>query len=588
MVWNHTSVFSAPLVLSSPFRLYNELTHEYTKPGYNFSMRHYITFAAILPIAVLIVLTSISPAYPDFVDDRLAAFKKNYTDDINAKKDAVKKLAPIDDPRLIEAIVIAYSDEPSRDTVDIDTVYRLADEALETVRSELVAAEMHKQLSHKHWRVRARLTRMLGVLAFPASRDVLLKLGKTEKDERVLVELSEALGRFKDASVVEFLQKTAMRPANTDIGMRAIVSLSDTGLPEGMKAIEEIMNANSAHEMIRAEALYWFCKNSPQQIRSVVTAALNDKSPAMQVMACDIIAHKKLDGFDSKLTELLSAPQWQLRVAATEACGELKVANASAKIIEAWKKAGNADRYGVAAHGALLKITGKSFGPRWEYWDNWHAANKDTPKAPAEKEGEYISYHGIQIRSNNICFVFDRSGSMRERVKNKSGYLGEGSMPLDETRMGHIKGELISSIRKLTNESKFNLVAFDHRLAPWKKEQVPASDSNKADAIRWVTGQEAKGWTNVFDSLMLGIGRLDDRKTGKMNWNNGPDTVVVLSDGWPSAGTYVDSGRFLWEVRRMNRLRRIVIHTVGIAEECDRLLEPLALENRGTFRKIAE
>ena len=60
------------------------------------------------------------------------------------------------------------------------------------------------------------------------------------------------------------------------------------------------------------------------------------------------------------------------------------------------------------------------------------------------------------------------------------------------------------------------------------------------------------------------------------------DTIFFLSDGQPTAGLYVDASDILRAVREANRLRKMVIHTIGIGEHQLELMTRLAHENGGT------
>jgi hypothetical protein len=61
------------------------------------------------------------------------------------------------------------------------------------------------------------------------------------------------------------------------------------------------------------------------------------------------------------------------------------------------------------------------------------------------------------------------------------------------------------------------------------------------------------------------------------------DTVFFLSDGRPSWGKHIDTEDILREVRAVNELRKVVIHTIAIGEFHKAFMKRLAVENGGVF-----
>ena len=57
------------------------------------------------------------------------------------------------------------------------------------------------------------------------------------------------------------------------------------------------------------------------------------------------------------------------------------------------------------------------------------------------------------------------------------------------------------------------------------------------------------------------------------------DTVFFLSDGRPTIGDYVDPDDILREIKSLNDLRRVVIHTIAIGEFQKDFMERLAAQN---------
>jgi Mg-chelatase subunit ChlD len=60
--------------------------------------------------------------------------------------------------------------------------------------------------------------------------------------------------------------------------------------------------------------------------------------------------------------------------------------------------------------------------------------------------------------------------------------------------------------------------------------------------------------------------------------------IILISDGKPTVGAVLDPERIREEVRALNRLRRIVIHTVGVGKDQNvDFMRRLAEDNNGTY-----
>ena len=96
----------------------------------------------------------------------------------------------------------------------------------------------------------------------------------------------------------------------------------------------------------------------------------------------------------------------------------------------------------------------------------------------------------------------------------------------------------------------------------------------KADAARFVSRMEGRGWTNLYDAMAYAFACRE------------VDSIYLYSDGGASKGTFVAAREIL---ERLNRFRRIVIHTVEVPGRTNpadnrRLLESLSARTGGTSR----
>ncbi len=284
-------------------------------------------------------------------------------------------------------------------------------------------------------------------------------------------------------------------------------------------------------------------------------------------------------------------------------------------------------RLRMEAADALVAITDFDFGDNQKMWrEKWDQLKKMGFKIPSDEEiakrkrkrVEYsrkykkfkgiVTYHGIPTTSRRLLFVIDISGSMADFVVDREKFREGGYKSFEKLEI--VKTELIRTVENLKSNTFFNILAFATKVKKWKKKLVKANILNKSSAISWVkalrpigasgpsdlqmagfggAGNLALGKTNSLGALLVAFGLPPDRipsereleKMGKPR--NDLDTIFFLSDGRPSTGIFVDRDDILREVRKINRFRKIVIHTIAIGEFQKDFLRMLAQQNGGEF-----
>jgi hypothetical protein len=88
-----------------------------------------------------------------------------------------------------------------------------------------------------------------------------------------------------------------------------------------------------------------------------------------------------------------------------------------------------------------------------------------------------------------------------------------------------------------------------------------------------------KGKTNTYGALKFALGVNDVRTADATYTKIEADTVFFLSDGRPTVGEYVDPDDILREIKALNDLRRVVLHTIAIGEFQKDFMERLAAQN---------
>ena len=259
-----------------------------------------------------------------------------------------------------------------------------------------------------------------------------------------------------------------------------------------------------------------------------------------------------------------------VRAASVEALSRMGTKEAVTALIAGLKK--NKDgRLHVEIIRALQRLTGADAGAEFADWNKWWGVVKDNFEMPGADEqrrpsgnatvSRGPSYYGSEVVSKRVVFIVDISGSMSAQMKAESG-------AARQTRLQVCQQELRKVIGGLDRKTFFNIIAFETRFRPWAKRITKATADAKQSALAFVNALKPTGGTNIFDPLESGL--LDPDV----------DTIYLLSDGSPGSGKFVQAADILREVKKINIVRRIAIHTISVGV-ANQLMKDLAEQNSG-------
>ncbi|MCB2199730.1 VWA domain-containing protein [bacterium] len=168
-----------------------------------------------------------------------------------------------------------------------------------------------------------------------------------------------------------------------------------------------------------------------------------------------------------------------------------------------------------------------------------------------------------EILQKSFTFVLDKSGSMA-----------------DNNRIAEAREAAIYCIQHLAETDLFNLITFSDFVDTWQSEPVVASPANVADAVSFIHGLNATGWTRFNDAMVTALNQ--PVPDGVAN------QILVLSDGLPTAGE-TNLAQILTNIRT-NNVHNASIFTVGVGPEgvsdLD-FLRLIAYENHGNSIYLA-
>jgi HEAT repeat protein len=429
----------------------------------------------------------------------------------------------------------------------------------------------------------------------------------------------KVLATFPSEAVRALLRRVAGEEKGTKDGRRAgaataLGNLADTesvGVLARNLAVDEF-------EVRRASIVALGRIGDPRAV-APLCQVLADGEPPLKTAALDALAllHPPESALPA-IVAMLEEPDWQVRTSAMLALGKLRRKGAIEPLIAAMRR--EEGRLRDDAARALARTTGFDWHEDPDAWQRWWDGVKERFEVPSDEEmrkraevaakndqayrpPDVTDFAGLPTRSRRIVFLIDTSGSMEDLIGDTRNFKLQDRGYRSFMKMDIVKEELARTIDALGPEVRFNILTFATEVRSWKSSLVAANVVNRSGAVKHVrdlkpiggasqslnvraglsgTAGSASGRTNTYAALMAaldagGPGNYDKR------YGSPVDTIYFLSDGMPSTGDYVEKDDILAEVRRINSLRKVVIHTIAIGDMDHALMRQLAQENGGTF-----
>lgn len=272
---------------------------------------------------------------------------------------------------------------------------------------------------------------------------------------------------------------------------------------------------------------------------------------------------------------------WQTRAALVLALNEAGTPEAVDRLIRILRNPGSR-RVEDDTVAALIRWTGRDLGTDADAWQRWRDANRDLPAALAGLPGErraYATFYGLALGGGRTTFVIDTSGSMREPVGGgaaeshiqRSRHL-EGKTI--QTRLDLVKEELVFALGSLPEQAVVQIIHYGDGATALNKRPEPLHPSVRDQLEKRVRVLGAAGGTNIHDALVLAI--FEERKPDRLDIGRGPDTVILLTDGYPSSGPLTHGPTLKDAVLEWNLGRMIRFHTVNAGDRGQPWLRQLA------------
>lgn len=349
---------------------------------------------------------------------------------------------------------------------------------------------------------------------------------------------------------------------------------------------------SAAHRRLLANA---FGRMKDEATRQLLVEQFDkDHPPDAQVAMIDALRDRRESSVWRKLLDLYeTATCWQVRVAILRAQIEFDVLEAVDPLIALLAKADGRLKWEI--NDVLVFLTGTNKHADHHAWQAWWEESRNGFKdlrPPRDKrmdalrngrlffdERYRISFYDIGVRSKRVTFVLDLSASMREKPE-----VATRQEDRDRTKMQIVQNEMKRVIQSLPRDAEFNIIFYnDDVMYLSTKGLIPAHDKNKERAIRFIDAIKPFGATNVFDALEGVFRPLEVRPEDR--FKSQADTIFLLTDGVPTAGTITERWVIMNKIKRLNRECKVVIHTilVGTDRFSEEFLKELSSASDGQF-----
>jgi hypothetical protein len=386
--------------------------------------------------------------------------------------------------------------------------------------------------------------------------------------------------------------------------LRALRKIS---APEALAELLKV--AKSKHENVRVRAHVIWALGERGDLKDF-EELLEDKSPVIQIAAADCLAERAETAVLPLFYRLLSENRtWEVKWACLLGIEKAADEKAIDPLIESLGRCradeGRLKDQYVRILRKLLDSKLDSDDPNaWKA--AWQAKKSGIEAAPGTTMADMTQFYGLKTRSTRLIFVLDKTGSMMDPGSEPehpaytlpTEATGGDKEPAPEkaareecarivkrwagvtakTRIDVAKKELISTLYVLSPKVHFNILWYEALPSPWKQELVPATWPLKLEAMIATDKVNASGGTNIWDALELAFKMVEvpvksgpnpvviDKKVNYATATGGADTLFLMTDGRPTVGRLVATDELITELKKVNRLRKVTIHTICMGD----------------------
>lgn len=396
---------------------------------------------------------------------------------------------------------------------------------------------------------------------------------------------------------------------------------------EMLRAISRVLNTLEGEELTKASAKATSAATSAKPERRIaflrafgygkgdtITTFLESQTKELDVetvqVALESLGRQNAERGADILIAKLDDARWQVRASAITGLSFFRNGKVVGKVMDALLERGKKEE-GVLQRNffvGMARIVQESVPATIEAWESWWKANRedflkkiearednalpledDPPDVLVETNQGSSSFYGITTNSKHVIYVVDISGSMNADAKDPGK---ENADPDSKKRIDIAREELKKAINGLTSkegdergEASFNIVIFSTDVEVYKPgKMVDATKTAKEAAMKWIDEKiQCAFQTNIYDAIEQAFNVISASSDAK-NLSKGADTIFLMTDGGPNRGKFIEPKLIIEEVKRLNAVRKITLHTIGVGEgHLAGFLQQLAAANGGQY-----
>jgi len=285
------------------------------------------------------------------------------------------------------------------------------------------------------------------------------------------------------------------------------------------------------------------------------------------------------------LKDRLSDRLWQVRLTAVRAIRKVGTEECLSALIDQFAREGG--RLKREFHATLKVIARDDLGQNPQTWQKWWRKQQEEygglppdlpevkpnptdqrygkPDEDLTRDGD-PSYYGKRFFSHSVCFVLDKSKSMRiTMVVEPSAAKQLGDIPLSGARIEIARRALADSFRRLDPRTRIRLVFFDTEVKLWRRTLFPANPSNVQAAIDAMDAIVPSGETNFYGAIRAAMG-IRRGPSHDPALDPIPDTVFFLTDGRPTRGEIQTMPELVQWMQNLNRFAKLKMHVIALGD----------------------
>ncbi len=332
----------------------------------------------------------------------------------------------------------------------------------------------------------------------------------------------------------------------------------------------------------------------PEARTALVTCLVREKEPMVKVAVIDALAASKTDRPEviKEVSKHLSDSFWQVAISAARMLEATGSPDAIPLLIKGIKEAEARTKDEI--NKALITLTKVNKHGSYDAWMDWWKRNEagvraktyKPPKGEAAAKGEVgrTTFYGLPVISNKIVFVVDYSNSMHSPAKwipppgdiktagdERFDPTKNLKLPDNPAKIDVARYELKRALAQLKDGVKFNIVFFNNTVWPFSPRRMETLDRlTRERAFEFIDETGLILGTDVYEAMKAAFTYAGVMGTGMTMAESDVDTIILVSDGLPWLREEVrndgvmDPDAILKAVREWNKRHKIVIHTVGI------------------------